>query len=86
VRTSSSKDARRIPKVSSNSATPRQEAGPVVDLRDELDGYTVTFTALVDDVDATPYMQGLPDDRCQSASGFTSSRAGSPLGTPTVTR
>jgi hypothetical protein len=30
-----------------DSAPQRQEAaGPVVDLRDELDGYTVSFTAL----------------------------------------
>jgi hypothetical protein len=36
-----------------------------VDLRDELDRYTVTFTSLVEDIDATPFMKGLPDDRCQ---------------------
>ena len=36
-----------------------------MDLRDELDGYTVTFTSLVEDIDATPFMRGLPDDRCQ---------------------
>ena len=54
-----------MPKVSSASAPQRQEAGPVVDLRDELDGYTVTFTSLVEDIDATPFMKGLPDDRCQ---------------------
>jgi hypothetical protein len=54
-----------MPKVSRDSAPQRQEAGPVVDLRDELDGYTVTFTSLVEDTDATPFMKGLPDDRCQ---------------------
>ena len=53
-----------MPKVSSESAPQRQEAGSVVDLRDELDGYTVTFTSLVEDIDATPFMKGLPDDRC----------------------
>ena len=53
-----------MPKVSRDSAPQRQEAGPVVDLRDELDGYTVTFTSLVEDIDATPFMKGLPDDRC----------------------
>ena len=52
-------------KVSRDSAPQRQEAGPVVDLRDELDGYTVTFTSLIEDIDATPFMKGLPDDRCQ---------------------
>lgn len=54
-----------MPKVSQDSAPQRQEAGPVVDLRDELDGYTVSFTSLLDDIDATPFMKGLPDDRCQ---------------------
>jgi hypothetical protein len=54
-----------MPKVSKDSAPQRQEAGPVVDLRDELDGYTVTFTSLLEDIDATPFMMGLPDDRCQ---------------------
>jgi hypothetical protein len=53
-----------MPKVSRDGAPQRQEAGPVVDLRDELDGYTVTFTSLVEDIDATPFMKGLPDDRC----------------------
>jgi hypothetical protein len=43
----------------------RQDAGPVVDLRDELNGYTVSFTSLLEDVDATPVMKGLPDNRCQ---------------------
>jgi hypothetical protein len=55
-----------MPKVSSDSAPQRQEGGgPVVDLRNDLDGYTVTFTTLVEDIDATPFMSGLPDDRCQ---------------------
>jgi len=54
-----------MPKVSRDGAPQRQEAGPVVDLRDDLDGYTVTFTSLVEDIDATPFMNGLPDDRCQ---------------------
>ena len=54
-----------MPKVSKDSAPQRQEAGPVVDLRDELDGYTVSFTSLLEDIDATPFMKGLPDDRCQ---------------------
>ena len=58
------KEAIQMPKVSKDSAPQRQEAGPVVDLRDELDGYTVTFTSLLEDIDATPFMKGLPDDRC----------------------
>jgi hypothetical protein len=54
-----------MPKVSRDSAPQRQDAGPVMDLRDELDGYTVSFTSLSEDIDATPFMTGLPDDRCQ---------------------
>ena len=54
-----------MPKVSKDSAPQRQEDGPVVDLRDELDGYTVSFTSVLEDIDATPFMKGLPDDRCQ---------------------
>jgi hypothetical protein len=25
----------------------------------------VSFTSLLEDIDATPFMKGLPDDRCQ---------------------
>jgi len=62
-------------KVSRDNAPQRQDAGPVVDLRDELDGYTVSFTSLLEDIDATPLMTGLPDDRCHARIGATSSRA-----------
>ena len=58
------KEAMGMPKVSRDSAPQRQEAGPVVDLRGELDGYTVSFTSLLEDIDATPLLKGLPDDRC----------------------
>jgi hypothetical protein len=47
-----------MPKVSSDSAPQRQEAGPVVDLGGELDGYTVSFT-LLKDIDAAPSDLGL---------------------------
>jgi len=43
-----------MPKVSRDHASQRQEAGPVVDLRDELDGYTASFASLLVDIDATP--------------------------------
>jgi hypothetical protein len=59
------KEAMEMPKVSRDSAPQRQEAGPVVDLRGELDGYTVSFTSVLEDIDATPLLKGLPDDRCQ---------------------
>jgi hypothetical protein len=63
--TTQTKEAIEMPKVSRDSAPQRQDAGPVVDLRDELDGYTVSFTSLLEDIDATPLTKGLPDDRCQ---------------------
>jgi mannose-6-phosphate isomerase-like protein (cupin superfamily) len=63
--TQQTKPAVKKLKVSRDSASHRQESGPVVDLRDELDGYSVSFTSLLVDIDATPFMKGLPDDRCQ---------------------
>jgi hypothetical protein len=54
-----------MPKVSRHSAPQRQEGGPVVDLRGELDGFTVSFTSMHEDIDATPFVKGLPNDRCQ---------------------
>jgi hypothetical protein len=63
--TTQTKEAMEMPKVSRDSAPQRQDAGPVVDLRGELDGYTVSFTSVLEDIDATPLLKGLPDDRCQ---------------------
>ena len=53
-----------MPKVSRESAQV-EDHGPVVDRSDELEGYTVNFTTFREDIDATPLMKGLPDDRCQ---------------------
>jgi hypothetical protein len=52
-------------KVSRDSATQGGEFGPVVDQSDQLEGYTVNFTSVREDIDLTPLMKGLPDDRCQ---------------------
>jgi hypothetical protein len=54
-----------MPKVSRDSAMQGGEFGPVTDRSDQLDGYTVGFTSFKEDVDGTPLMKGLPDDRCQ---------------------
>src|SRR5215203_5463436 len=59
------KEATEMPKVSRQSATQGGDFGPVVDRSDQLEGYTVNFTSFREDIDATPLMQGLPDDRCQ---------------------
>ena len=39
--------------------------GPVVDRAEQLEGYTVNFTSFREDIDGTPLLKGLPDDRCQ---------------------
>jgi len=54
-----------MPKVSKQSATKGGDRGPVVDRTDELEGYTVNFVEFRQDIDATPLLKGLPDDRCQ---------------------
>ena len=38
--------------------------GPVLDHHADVDGYTVNITSFNHDIDATPLMKGLPDDRC----------------------
>jgi hypothetical protein len=69
------KEAMEMPKVSRDSAPQRQEAGPVVDLRGELDGYTVSFTSLLEDIDATPLLRGFPTTAARARIGAMSSRA-----------
>jgi hypothetical protein len=64
-----------MPKVSRDSAPQRQETGPVVDLRDELDGYTVSFTSVLEDIDATPLVKAYRTTAASARIGATSSRA-----------
>src|SRR5215210_1927475 len=54
-----------MPKVSKDTATGGGEHGPVSDRSAELEDYTVNFVTFHEDVDATPLLRGLPDDRCQ---------------------
>ena len=54
-----------MPKVSKDSATQGGDHGPVVDRNEELAGYTVSFLTFRQDLDQTPLLKGLPDDRCQ---------------------
>jgi len=55
-----------MPKVSKETATGGGDYGPVTDRSDELEGgYTVNFVAFHEDIDATPLLKGLPEDRCQ---------------------
>jgi hypothetical protein len=39
--------------------------GPVEEWAQDVDGYTVNFISFGVDIDATPFLRGLPDDRCQ---------------------
>jgi len=54
-----------MPKVSKESATQGGDHGPVVEQSEELDGYTVNFVEFREDIDQTPLLKGLADDRCQ---------------------
>ena len=54
-----------MPKASKETATGGGDFGPVSDRNAEFDGYTVNFVTFHEDVDATPLLKGLPDDRCQ---------------------
>ena len=54
-----------MPKVSKDSATQGGEFGPVTDRSDQVADYTINFTRFHQDIDATPLMKGLQDDRCQ---------------------
>jgi AraC-like ligand binding domain len=54
-----------MPKVSKESAAHVLQQGPVEDHHEDLDGYTVNFTAFAADIDGTPLLKGLPDDSCQ---------------------
>jgi len=65
LRNNQTKEATAMPKVSRDSATQGGDFGPVVDRSDELEGYSVNFTTFREDIDATPLLKGLPDDRCQ---------------------
>jgi hypothetical protein len=54
-----------MPKISKDTATGGGDYGPVLDRSGELDGYRAGFTLFKEDIDATPLLKGLPDDRCQ---------------------
>jgi hypothetical protein len=55
-----------MPKVSRETGT-IEDVGILEDRSGEVEGYTVDFLTFRQDVDHTPLMKGLPDDRCQCA-------------------
>ena len=42
-----------------------EDHGVVAEYSQDVEGYTVNFVSFRQDIDATPMLQGLPDDRCQ---------------------
>ena len=54
-----------MPKVSKESASQGGDHGPVVERSEDLDDYAVNFVTFREDIDHTPLLRGLPDDRCQ---------------------
>jgi hypothetical protein len=53
-----------MPKISKDTATQGGEFGPVTDRSDQVDDYTINFVTFHEDIDGTPLLKGLPDDRC----------------------
>jgi glyoxylate utilization-related uncharacterized protein len=54
-----------MPRISKQTVR-EQDHGPVVEWREDHDGHAVQFVHFRADMDATPMLKGLPDDRCQS--------------------
>jgi len=52
-------------KVSRASASRVEQHGPAEDRTEELDGYSVSFVSISQDMDLAPMLKGLPDDSCQ---------------------
>jgi len=53
-----------MPKFSKDSAAEHQDHGPVEEWRQDIDGYSINFVSFKVDIDSTPMLKGLPDDRC----------------------
>ncbi len=54
-----------MPKVSKTSAAHVEDHGPVEDRHEDVDGYTINYLTFRQDIDVTPLLKGLPDDKCQ---------------------
>ena len=55
-----------MPKFSRESASQANDYGPISERREDLEGTAIQFLTMNVDLDATPLMTGLPDDRCSS--------------------
>jgi hypothetical protein len=54
-----------MPKVSKESAEHVMDRGPAEDRHEDVEGYTINFVSIHEQVDLAPMLKGLPDDRCQ---------------------
>ena len=54
-----------MPKVSRDSAANVEDIGPVEDRYEEIGDRSINFVTFRQDIDGTPLLKGLPDDRCQ---------------------
>ena len=52
-----------MPKVSKESAG-AQDHGPVIEWREDVDGYAINWVSFKGDIDSTPMLKGLPGDSC----------------------
>jgi hypothetical protein len=55
-----------VPSMSRESASQVNDYGPVAERREDIEGTAIQFLTTNQDLDATPLMKGLPDDRCSS--------------------
>jgi hypothetical protein len=53
-----------MPKLSKDTAGQHHDHGPVEEWSQDFDGYTANFVAFKADIDAAPFLKGLPGDRC----------------------
>jgi hypothetical protein len=55
-----------MPKVSRETASKIEDYGLLEERREDIEDTTIQFLTTHQDLDATPLMKGLPDDRCSS--------------------
>lgn len=53
-----------MPSVSRNRIAEVDDWGVVEDRHEDVDGTTIQFVTIREDVDSSPLLRGLPDDRC----------------------
>jgi hypothetical protein len=55
-----------MPKASRETVSKIEDYGPLEERREDFEDTTIQFLTTHEDLDATPLMKGLPDDRCSS--------------------